>query len=363
MTESNEPTLPHSLPDGLRDALSGEVTDREYEEAARLAEQALAHARRNRSPPRPSVFEVWYNYAAGGDEALQARIDAESRGGTVNLDAIEQIYVEHFLQKRLAQGMSRIGDDLDSELQEALETIRDGLGSNLAYLASLKKVQDRIGRVTRHRDATRVVMQLLQLGRRHAERTEAIGGELARARAQVAEMKRELDSLRDSAYLDHLTQLANRRHMDEVLAHEIADARRHQAPLCFALGDLDRFKDLNDRWGHQVGDALLKHFAGMLRNNIKGQDTAARFGGEEFAIIFPRTALHGAGQVTDRIRRLLWETDFVLSRNRRRIDPVTVSFGVTQLRADDSMDDLVLRADALLYAAKGNGRNRIETGM
>ncbi len=342
------------------DAIRSEA---EFAEADRLAEEALGHARHHRSPPRPSVYEVWYNYAAGGDKDLRARVDAASRGGAVDLDTIEQIYEEHFLQKRLAQGMARISDDLDSGLQEALALIRDGLGSSRTYLASLEKAREQIAGASRNHDAKRVVMQLLQISREHAEQTESVGDELARARAQVEEMKRELRRLRDSAYLDHLTQIANRRHMDEVLEREITEARRHHWPLCFALGDLDRFKQLNDTYGHQVGDAMLKHFAALLRNNIKGQDTAARFGGEEFAVIFPRTALYGAAHITDRIREMLHQTEFVLSRDQSKIGPVTVSFGVTQLRPDDDMASLVRRADIMLYAAKSKGRNRVETDM
>jgi hypothetical protein len=110
-------------------------SEADFAEAERLAHEALGHARRHRSPPRPSVYEVWYNYAAGGDKALRARVDAASRAGVVDLDTIEQIYEEHFLQKRLAQGMTRIGDDLDSGLQETLALIRDGLGSNRTYLS------------------------------------------------------------------------------------------------------------------------------------------------------------------------------------------------------------------------------------
>lgn len=339
------------------------LSEIEFEQANRLAEQALAHARHHRSPPRPSVYEVWYNYAAGKDPALMARVDAASRGGVVNLDAIEQIYEEHFLQRRLSQGMTKISDDLESGLHEAMALIRDSLGTNRAYLASLNQAQTQIDRGTRGHDIKRVVMRLLQLGREHAEATESVGGELARTRAQVSEMQRELKELRDSAYLDHLTQIANRRHMDEVLAREIAAALRSHAPLCFALGDFDHFKHINDHWGHQVGDAMLKHFAALLRKNLKGQDTPARFGGEEFAIVFPRTALYGAGHVVNRIRETLNDTEFVRSQDRERIGPVSVSFGVTQLRPGDTMDSLVRRADALLYQAKHKGRNRVETDM
>ena len=336
----------------------------DFDQASRFAAAALDHAHKHRSPPQPRAFEIWYTYVAGGDDALRARVDSELiKTDEVDIDTIEQIYEDHFLQKRLSSGISRIGDELDSGLQETIALIRDGLGSSRAYLASLKQAQNRIAGVSRNHDAKRVVMDLLEISRDHAEQTEAVGGELVRAREQVADLQRELHKLRDRAYLDHLTQIANRRHMDELLEREIRLARGSSEPLSFALGDLDNFKRLNDTHGHTVGDAVLKHFAALMRSNIKGQDTPARFGGEEFAIIFPKTSVFGAGSVTENIRKLLNGTDFILSRDRSSIGRVSVSFGVTQLLSGDSMADLINRADKLLYRAKKLGRNRVETDL
>jgi diguanylate cyclase len=346
-----------------------EVTDpkrleQEFAEADRLAEAALGHARKHGSPPRPNVYAVWYTYATGTDKALSERLDsALTKDGAVDLGTIEQIYEEHFLQRRLSSGMTRIGEELESELTETLRLIRDGLGSNRAYVGSLKKAQDQIGMLGQNNKAKKLLMPLVDASQDHVAETETVGAELIRARAQVEDLKRELNLLRDSAYLDHLTQIANRRHMDDVLEREIAEARRSATPLCFALGDLDHFKALNDGWGHQIGDALLKHFAALIRKNVKGQDTPARYGGEEFAIIFPRTALFGAGHVVDRIRQLLNETEFVRNGDQSPIGRVSVSFGVTQLRPGDDSASLVRRADILLYAAKRKGRNRVETDM
>jgi len=339
-------------------------TASDYDEAARLADAALDHARRYRCPPQPRAFEVWYTYAAGQDDALRTRVDqALINSRVVDLDTIEAIYEDHFLQKRLSRGISRIGDELDSGLQEAIGVIREGLGSNRAYLASLEKARGQIAKTSRNHDAKRVVMQLLEISHDHAAQTESVGNELMRAREQVEELQRELHKLRDRAYLDHLTQIPNRRHMDEVLEREIQLARRSGEPLSFALADIDHFKNLNDAHGHAVGDAVLKHFAMLMRDTIKGQDTPARFGGEEFAIIFPRTSVFGASQAADNIRRLLHTTDFILSRDRRSIGQVTVSFGVTQLLGSDNQSDLINRADGLLYRAKRLGRNRVETDM
>ena len=108
---------------------------------------------------------------------------------------------------------------------------------------------------------------------------------------------------------------------------------------------------------------VLKVVGRTLIQNIKGQDTPARYGGEEFAIIFPKTSVFGAGHVTDKIRGLLHDTDFILSRDRSSIGRVSVSFGVTQLLSGDTMADLIRRADGLLYRAKALGRNRVETDM
>jgi diguanylate cyclase len=259
--------------------------------------------------------------------------------------------------------MTRIGDGLDAGLRDTIAVVRDSLGSSQQFLASLNQAQGKIAKVSRNHDAKRVVMDLLKLGQAHAAKTEVVNTELSKARTQVVELQRELHRLRDSAYLDHLTQIPNRRHMDEVLEREIGLAKSNGQPLSFALGDLDHFKEVNDTYGHAVGDAVLKHFAGLIRNNIKGQDTPARYGGEEFAIILPKTSVFGAGHVTDKIRTLLHGTDFILSRDRSSIGRVSVSFGVTQLQPGDSMAELIRRADGLLYRAKSLGRNRVETDM
>ncbi len=338
--------------------------DSEFDEAARLAARAMDHAHRHRSPPRPRAYEVWYTYVAGEDQALRARVDSELiKADVIDLDTIEQIYEEHFLHKRLSKGMTRIGDELDAGLRDTIAVVRDSLGSTQRFLASLKQAQSQISKVSRNHDAKRVVMELLDLGQTHAAQTEVVNAELTKARTQVLELQRELHRLRDSAYLDYLTQIPNRRHMDEVLEREITLANANGQPLSFALGDLDHFKGLNDSYGHAVGDAVLRHFAGLIKNNIKGQDTPARYGGEEFAIIFPKTSVFGAGHVTDKIRELLNGTDIILSRDRSSIGRVSVSFGVTQLLPGDSMAELIHRADGLLYRAKALGRNRVETDM
>ena len=127
-----------------------------------------------------------------------------------------------------------------------------------------------------------------------------------------------------------MTSLNNRRCFDINLAKEIADAHALSSQMCLVMGDIDNFKAINDTFGHQIGDEILKMFAKLLTQNVKGRDTVARFGGEEFAIILPETALADAARLTENIRAQLEEKELALNSGEP-IGKITASFGVAQL--------------------------------
>ncbi len=336
----------------------------DHDGALRLATEALEHARRHGSPPLPHAYEVWYAYVSGKDEALRRRVDRELDASRVmDLARIERIYAEHFLQKRLSADITAIGNAAEAGLDDAIEVLRGGLGSGQDAPGALHATRDRLTGIRRLRDARQATHRLIELARAGAAHTETLSTELSRLREQLSGLHAELQRVRDTAHLDYLTQLSNRRHLDETLAQEIARAHTGDVPLSFALGDLDGFKRLNDAHGHAAGDAVLKHVAAIIRRNLKGQDTAARFGGEEFAIILPRTTLANATRVIDGIRRQLDVTDLAPGEGRDPIGPVPASFGVTQLLPGDTVEELMGRADALLYRAKQLGRNRVEADL
>lgn len=340
------------------------LPDSDFDHTARLASEALAHALRHRSPPLPHAYEIWFAYVAGKDPTLRARIDRELQTTRViDFDKIEEIYREHFLSERGSSGISRIGEELQAGLGEAISALRNGLGESEEFLGSLRQAEHRIAQVAHRRDAGCAIDELIGLAQAHAQQTALLKAELDSVRAQALELQGALQRMHDTAYIDHLTQIPNRRHMDEVLDHEIAFARASGQPLCLALGDLDLFKVLNDTHGHAVGDVVLKHVAGLIRRNIKGQDTPARFGGEEFAIILPRTSLENALTLMNDIRLQLAELGFKLKRARKEIAPITISFGVTALQPTDTARSLIERVDALLYRAKDGGRNRVEADL
>jgi diguanylate cyclase (GGDEF)-like protein len=171
------------------------------------------------------------------------------------------------------------------------------------------------------------------------------------------ENARLLRELRRASLTDGLTGVGNRRAFDEALAQEIARARRVRCGLALALVDLDHFKQVNDRHGHRAGDAALVSFAARLRAAVRGADRVFRYGGEEFAVLLPESALEGALAAGERIVEAVSCEPIAAGSLSLGL---TCSAGVALLgREDDGAGDaLVARADEALYEAKRAGRNR-----
>lgn len=187
---------------------------------------------------------------------------------------------------------------------------------------------------------------------------------VARVRTQVAR-KRHSDVLRNSieqsvemAITDGLTGLHNRRYMETHLRQLVQRARDGGRPLSVLVADIDFFKRVNDTYGHDAGDAVLREFAARFRRNTRGIDLACRMGGEEFVIIMPETDIGRAFQVGERLRACVAAEPFQINSETRL--RVTASVGLATLeRREDTPEALFRRADQALYSAKRDGRNRV----
>ncbi|MEI7895220.1 MAG: GGDEF domain-containing protein, partial [Myxococcales bacterium] len=162
--------------------------------------------------------------------------------------------------------------------------------------------------------------------------------------------------LEHTSRTDPLTSLANRRAMRELLAAEVSRARRHGSPLVVVSLDLDHFKAINDTYGHDAGDAVLVQVAAVMERNLRREDSCGRWGGEEFLMVLPECGLEASTNVAEKLRGRIEQATVILGGRTLR---VTASIGVATFSVDDSVEDLLRRADDAMYAAKRGGRNRV----
>jgi diguanylate cyclase (GGDEF)-like protein len=169
------------------------------------------------------------------------------------------------------------------------------------------------------------------------------------------------DELQSQLWVDYLTGLASRRHFIEQARGELARSARYGLPLSLCMLDLDNFKLINDRYGHQTGDLVLQRFSEICRATLREIDIIGRLGGEEFAIVLPVTAIAEAQQVSERLRAAIAQTS--VQTESGVLFQFTTSIGLAQLQSpDESLDSLLGRADAALYEAKSTGRNKVCVG-
>lgn len=172
------------------------------------------------------------------------------------------------------------------------------------------------------------------------------GADITQQRELEAELQRQ-------ASHDPLTGIYNRRKGAELLYQEITRAQRYASPLSVLLFDLDYFKTINDRYGHDIGDTVLRELTAIATRRLREADILARWGGEEFLVLLPETSLEGASRAAEDLRQHVAETEF------SGVPNLTISVGMAELREDDNVDRLLKRVDNALYVAKNGGRNRV----
>ena len=177
---------------------------------------------------------------------------------------------------------------------------------------------------------------------------------------RLSKLRRENQLLAQMALTDKLTDLYNRAYFDTVLENEMARSERSGRPMSLLMIDLDNFKQINDTFGHQVGDSILQMVGRTIKSTCRCADVACRYGGEEFALILPETNASAAFALAERIRRNLLEVTAIAAGERIK---VSATIGLSCSRHPDLIDarGLLRQADTALYAGKRNGRNRTET--
>lgn len=282
-------------------------------------------------PPTHENFAAQYRRAAGLPPVDGVRPGGGLRG--IEMESMLRGIVEMIGQTTtdLSGGLDRFGGEVEGLLEQVDQT--DGA------------------------EGLRTLMQALTLAAVSLQdAVDHSRKSLAETEAQLSEVSAALERTQAQARTDPLTGFLNRRGMDEVVAREVARARRIPAPLAVAMIDIDHFKSVNDEHGHDVGDRALVHLAALARSVMRETDVLCRYGGEEFVAVLPGADGQGAHFVIDRMRVMLEKTP--LAEGALKVQ-LRFSAGVAQLGNADTCESLIKRADQALYEAKRGGRNRV----
>ncbi len=328
------------------------------EQAGEHLRQALKVLGKLSVAPVPLYYTLFYNYAAGKSLRLNKELDEaiQRHGGLDREDAVA------LFQRFFSVGGETLIEDIRAELlamtAQVIGSLVDIAGkTSLANRAVAAQI-DRLAESSRPAEVIEAATAILAETRQFVTESRGLESELLSSVEEMQKLKKELSNAKREASMDSLTGLYNRRSFDRRLQELITAAQGRQDSFCLLLLDIDRFKRVNDSFGHIVGDRVLSEFAKQISKLTRRSDFLARYGGEEFAILLPNTRLTNAFTVAENVRGTLELVRLRRSNSGECLGAVTVSVGVACHRLGETADALIGRCDQALYRAKRLGRNR-----
>ena len=329
-------------------------------QSAEFLRLAVGHMGRQDAALDPASYTLWYEHVAGLNPPLSQILEqrVESQHSLTDAD-VAHLYATH-IASREAQAVARIHERLRVLLAETSEVISQS-GSHAVQFG--KSLEDHTERLS-HPDAANAIHSILSELLVETQKMSTVSLNLTRqldTRAkEVQTLTERLERAEAVAFNDPLTGLLNRRGFEKAFS-DVVPRMTSPEGMSLLLVDVDRFKEINDAYGHGVGDQVLRGVAQILRARIKGADIAARVGGDEFAILLPDTGLKGAIAVGEQIRESLIRARLRRTGSDEQIAQVSISVGVAHSSEAIVLETLMQRADSALYAAKREGRNQVQS--
>ena len=332
----------------------------DYERTISIGEKAFAHIRGHRTAAYPRAYELWYTYVTGHHPALMRAInDLLRKFGRVTQTELDEIYDRFINTNRFTAEAERATVRLLSQMDTVGEALEHAKGEINDYRGTLNGSVDEMEHGVGEERLRMIISDLMASTRSMSRLNAKLAEQLGEAKTEVVELREALESIRTESQIDPVTTLANRMFFDTALADSVRHAQRTGDTLSILMTDIDHFKKFNDSYGHLTGDQVLRLVAMSIKQNVKGLDTAARFGGEEFAVILPGCDLRGATQVAEHVRHAVMSRELVKRSTGENLGRVTISIGVATFRKEDTPLTLIERADIALYSAKRQGRNKV----
>ena len=334
-------------------------SDDGFAKASEYLRLALALLSKHKIPPSPFNFRVGYEYVAGRDESLISTFDKiTERAEGVSIEDLWGVHTRFFEQdeevlEAMRLDLRRIIGDIQGEFKQSSGNL-SSYAEKLNHFAGILDQSDASGNMPAE------VQNVIDDTRTMERYQHQLDSQMSSVLDEVVSLRKELEQVKEESLTDALTSIANRKAFDAALDRVFKESQEEGAPFCVLLADIDYFKKFNDTYGHLIGDKVLRFVGATLKRCVKGRDIAARFGGEEFAVILPQTDMAGAGVLAEQIRTAVSSGGLKDKKTNESYGTITISLGIAQCVPGDRPNDMLQRADRALYAAKQGGRNRVE---
>jgi len=296
--------------------------------------------------PSPDNYDLaWQFHTAANARLVAAVRDEIGRCGSLSADAADRILADN-ASPISPDSLARMAGEIEDQVKGLSGVVRQSGADAAEFRSALEEAPDDVAKV-------------LELTRAMVARTRSAEAQLRSSMKELEGLRAHLAEAQHFADVDPLTELANRRAFKRQLETAIAAAHADGQPLALAFVDIDHFKRLNDRHGHDTGDRVLRFIAQLMTRHFARRGLVGRFGGEEFVVMFPGLDAEAARQEVDDCRAALAKLPLYSGATGDRLGAVSFTAGVAALQAGEDMPSLLRRADETLYRGKNEGRNRV----
>jgi diguanylate cyclase len=330
------------------------------EKGIAIAQAAIAGLAERSITPTPENYAVWLCYLTRGKAELVATIDAAIKAGQPINDRIcDELYVTHFEDVSVGSRIMKAGGKIAAEMQDVVRGLKDVGEHTKAYGAQLKVAQTELAKSAAGTDTREVVASLVGATNEMETKSRSLEAKLIESGREIEILREQLELVKVEASTDALTGVANRKEFEAQLAEQSTKADEGGGPLSLIMCDIDFFKRINDTFGHQTGDQVIRFVASVMDRAKPDGGMVARIGGEEFAMLAPNTSRKAALVIAEQIRAAVEGKRLVRRSTNIDLGKITVSLGVAQRQMYEKPTAQVARADAALYASKRTGRNKV----
>jgi len=327
-----------------------------------LAARALADMRRCKVWPTPLNFELWLQITADPHGGLATAVERLIAAGEAITEARSvELAAAHLSHHAFGADLSSASEKLVQQIDDISKTLANAQRNQADYGRTLAGASEVLA-TAEPPVLAKMIKTLTDATRLIQTQSSVLEKRLNDSTGEVQRLQQRLDVVRRDAMTDALTGLANRKAWDEGIEKAVLQAAHSGQPLAVAILDIDHFKRFNDTWGHQTGDQVIRYVASVIGRLGVAPRLAARYGGEEYAVLLPGDTAEATASLLDTMRVEISSRRLKRRSTNEELGAVTVSIGVAQYHDGESAASLVERADIALYASKHGGRNLVTNG-